>query len=171
MQSLDVISANIWQILISLANLLILFLTLKKFLFKPVTKAMDSRINKINGQFEEAKKAEEDAEKCKEEWEQKLNTADKEAEDIIKSATDKAKRRGDNIVTDAQTRAEEIIRQAKTDAALEVKKAEAGIRQEIVDVSEKLTEKLLEREINENDHRQFIDSFISNIGEDNDGNK
>ena len=33
-QSLDIISVNIWQILISLINLLILFLMLKKFLFK-----------------------------------------------------------------------------------------------------------------------------------------
>ena len=32
-QSLDIISVNIWQILISLANLLIMFLILKRFLF------------------------------------------------------------------------------------------------------------------------------------------
>ena len=35
MQSLEVISVNLWQILISLLNLLILFLLFKKFLFKP----------------------------------------------------------------------------------------------------------------------------------------
>ena len=35
-QSLDIISVNIWQILISLINLLLLFLIIKKFLFKPV---------------------------------------------------------------------------------------------------------------------------------------
>ena len=35
-QSLDIISVNIWQILISLANLLIIYRILSKFLFKPV---------------------------------------------------------------------------------------------------------------------------------------
>ncbi len=33
MQSLDVISVNLWQILISLCNLLILYLILKQFLY------------------------------------------------------------------------------------------------------------------------------------------
>ena len=38
MQSLDVISVNIWHILISLANLAILFFVVKRFLFAPVSK-------------------------------------------------------------------------------------------------------------------------------------
>ena len=36
MNDLDIISINIWQIVISLLNLVLLFLILKKFLFKPV---------------------------------------------------------------------------------------------------------------------------------------
>ena len=40
MQSLEVISLNIWQVLISLCNLLLIFLILKKFLFKPVKKVL-----------------------------------------------------------------------------------------------------------------------------------
>lgn len=40
---LQVVSVNIWQILISLANLLLLFLILKKFLYKPVKKVLDAR--------------------------------------------------------------------------------------------------------------------------------
>ena len=35
-QSLDIISVNLWQILISLANLLIITFVLKRFLFKRV---------------------------------------------------------------------------------------------------------------------------------------
>jgi F0F1-type ATP synthase membrane subunit b/b' len=34
-----------------------------------------------------------------------------------------------------------------------------------VDVSSALTEKLIEREINTEDHRKLIDSFISEMGE------
>ena len=40
MQSLDVISVNIWQIVISLANLALLFLLLKKFLYQPVKRML-----------------------------------------------------------------------------------------------------------------------------------
>ena len=43
MQSLEVISFNLWQMLISLANLVILFWILKRFLFKPVKKVLAQR--------------------------------------------------------------------------------------------------------------------------------
>ena len=46
MPSLDVISINLWQILISLCNLLILFLILKKFLYKPVRRVMQEDVYK-----------------------------------------------------------------------------------------------------------------------------
>jgi F0F1-type ATP synthase membrane subunit b/b' len=39
------------------------------------------------------------------------------------------------------------------------------IKKEIVDVSSMLAEKILDREIKEEDHHDFIESFIENIGE------
>ena len=57
---------------------------------------------------------------------------------------------------------------AETEADLERKKAADGIKREIVEVSGALTEKMLEREINTDDHRALIDSFIEEIGEVND---
>ena len=54
MQSLEVISVNFWQILISLLNLLILFLLFKKFLFKPVNNMLAKRQSEIDAKYEEA---------------------------------------------------------------------------------------------------------------------
>ena len=47
MQSLDVISVNLWQILISLCNLVIIFLVVKHFLYQPVRKMLKKRQEKI----------------------------------------------------------------------------------------------------------------------------
>ena len=49
MQSLDVISINIWQIIISLCNLLIIYLILRKFLYAPVRKMLDEREQAVGG--------------------------------------------------------------------------------------------------------------------------
>ena len=57
MQNLEIISVNIWNILISLANLVILFLILKHFLFKPVKKVMDERAKSIQDGYDNAEKA------------------------------------------------------------------------------------------------------------------
>jgi F-type H+-transporting ATPase subunit b len=51
MQDLDIISVNIWHIFISLANLVILFLILKKLLFKPVKKIVDKRQKELEAEY------------------------------------------------------------------------------------------------------------------------
>lgn len=166
MQSLEVISVNIWDILISLANLLIIFLLFKLFLYKPVRKVLDKRKETIDGQYSAAEEAKQSALADKQAYEIKLKSAEDAADSMIKSAAATADRRSAKIIDDAKEKADGIIRQAHSEVELERKKAADGIKREIADVSALLTEKMLEREINENDHREFIDSFIEGIGED-----
>ena len=168
MQSLEVISVNIWDILISLLNLLLIFIIFKHFLYKPVRKVLDKRKAAIDADYASAKDAKDSAIAEKEAYEAKMKGAQKEADDMIKSAASTADRRSSKIIDDAKIKADGIIRQAHSEVELEKKKAADDIKREIADVSALLTEKMLEREINENDHREFIDSFIEGIGE-NDG--
>ena len=168
MQTLDIISVNIWQILISLVNLLLLFLIIKKFLFKPVMAVLEKRKQEINGQYAEANAAIDEANLSKKQWEEKLAAAEDEAEAIIQTAAENAKYRGDKLIEDAQKRAESIVRVAESEAELERKKATDSMKQEIVEVSGALAEKLLERELNREDHKAIIESFIEEIGDGND---
>lgn len=171
MQSLEVISINLWQILISLANLVILFLIIKKFLFKPVKKMLAKRQTDMESQYSAAKQAKDTALADKQAWEQKLQNANEEADSIIQTAASQAQIRGDKIVSDAREKADGIIRQAQTAAKLERKKADDEIKKEIVDISAVLTEKMLGREINTQDHREMIDSFIEGLGDEDAGNE
>ncbi len=170
MQTLDVISINIWQMLVSLANLAILFWLVKKFLYKPVKKMMKARQDAIDTQYSDAENAKNEALTEKKAYEQKLSGAKKEADGIIESAVNLAKMRENEILEKAKNDADIIVRKAKEDAELELTKAEESIKKEIVDVSTVLTEKLLEREINSEDHKQIIDSFIEGIGDGYDAN-
>lgn len=171
MQSLDVISVNIWQIVISLANLLILFLILKKFLFKPVKNVLSARQSDVDTMYSSAEKAKEAALENKAKWEETLKNANARADEVIQEASETAGRRGEKIIADAKEKADSIIRQAENEAELHKKKSEAGIKTEIVNVSALLTEKMLKREIKTEDHRTLIDSVIEEIGDNNDGNE
>jgi F-type H+-transporting ATPase subunit b len=168
MQASDIISVNIWQIVVSLCNLLILFFILKKFLFKPVKKVLKSRQDKVDSQYSEAQMALDDAKSSKEELERRLNSAEIEADKILKEATENAEKRKEKIRSEAEKEAEEIIRHAKKEAELEKKKAESEIKEQIIDVSSALTSKLIERELTDEDHHKLIDSFISEMGDDED---
>ena len=165
MQTLDVISVNLWQILISLANLLIIFLILKKLLWKPVKKVMEQRQDMVDKQFADAAAAEEQANADKAEWAAKLAGADDEAAARIADADETARRHGDRILADAKDKAAGIIRQAETEAQLERQKATASIKEEIASVSAELAEKLLEREVNAADHAKMIESFLDEVGD------
>ncbi len=165
MQTLEIISVNLWQILISVANLLLIFLILKKFLFKPIKKVMDQRQAMVDDQFAAAAEAEEKANQDKAEWEARLATADDEAAARIAAADETARRHGERVVADAKDKAQGILRQAEAEAALERQKAEAGIKQEIASVGALLAEKMLEREIKPEDHRTMIESFLDEMGD------
>ena len=168
MQTLDVISVNLWSILISLANLLLIFFILKRFLWKPVKKVMKQRQDMVDKQYADAEEAAAEARQDKAAWAEKLAGADEEADARLKAADKTAREHGDRIVADARTRAEDIVRQAKNEAALEKTRAEAAMKEEIVQVSTALAEKMLEREIAAADHQQLIDSFLDEIGDAHD---
>ena len=168
MQSLEIISVNLWNILISLANLLILYVVIKKFLYAPVKRVLAERQSQIDESYAKASQAEQAALESKAEWECKMLTARSEADEIIQTAKTNASKRAEKIVTEASERAEEIVRQAELDASLELERAQQDIKYQIVNVSAALAEKMLAREINTSDHRELIDSVIDNIGE-NDG--
>ncbi|MBE7027547.1 MAG: F0F1 ATP synthase subunit B [Ruminococcaceae bacterium] len=170
-QSLDIISVNLWDTLISLANLVILFLLVKKFLFAPVKNFMDKRQEELQREYSEADKAKREAQGAKEKYEEQLRDAKERADEILSEASNNAKLREQKIISEAKEQADGIIKNAKTEAILELKKAEEGIKHEIVNVSTLIAEKMLEREINIDDHRALIDSFIERIGETDDGNE
>lgn len=165
MQTLEIISVNLWAILISLLNLLLLFLILKKFLYKPVKKMLAQRQQQIDDQYKAAEEAEQKALADKAAWEDKLQHAEGEADALLKAAVANADRRSDVIVAEARDKAADILRRAENEAELERRKAEAGIKQEIVDVSALLATQMLGREVRAEDHRELIDSFIEEIGD------
>ena len=167
MQSLEIISVNLWHILVSLANLLLIFLIVKKIFFGPVRKLIASRQAEIDKQYAAADEAEKQAMQNKSQWEEKMKSADIAADGIVRDATETATHRAEKIINEANTQAELIKARAVNEAELTRKQAEAAIKREIVDISSALAEKMLEREIDENDHRALIDSFISGVGENN----
>lgn len=166
MQSLDIISVNIWQILISLANLLILLLILKKFLFKPVTQVMQARQEQVDKIYDDARQDRTAAADMKQEYEQRLADAREEADGLVRNAVATARRRGDAIVAEANSQASHIKQKAEEEIALEKKQMLINVRSEISDMAVSIASKVVEREIQKEDHEGFVDEFIRNVGEE-----
>ena len=165
-QTLDVISVNIWNILISIANLVILYLLVKRFLFKPVQKMLSDRQKAVDKVYDEANAARQEAIDDKILYSEKLANAKTEANDIIRTANERANAISEDIISDARSKANAALRKADEDIAFERKKAINEIKNDISDISVDIAEKMIGREINKDDHRELIDSFIDSVGEE-----
>lgn len=165
-QSLDIISVNIWNILVSLLNLLVLFLILKKFLFKPVQKVMAERENQVSSIYQDAETDRKAAADMRQEYEARLAAAREEADGLVRSAVQTAQRRSDAIMADAASQASHMKQKAELEIAMEKKQMLQSVQTEISDMAVSIASKVVEREIRKTDHDAFVDEFIKNVGEE-----
>lgn len=165
MQSLEIISINIWQILISLCNLLILFLVLKKFLYKPVMKVMAERQSRIDTQINDAKQDRTAAEAMRAEYEEKLEKAAAEGDQIIKNAVQRARTQEEEILKSANDSAARTLKRAEEQVELERRKAVNQLKDEVSGMAVDIASAVIEKNLSADDNKALIDKFIENLGE------
>ena len=159
------IGLNPWTALFTLCNLVIVFLILKKFLFKPVNKMIDDRQKEIDRLYADAAGAKQEAETLRDDYSQKLAEAKDTSARIVSEATQEANRRGEEIVRQARQDADALREKAGADIALERKKALNDVKGDISRIALDIAEKVVERELDEKDQERLIDGFLRDMGD------
>lgn len=159
------VTIDVWTMLFTWGNLLILLLLLKKFLFKPVNNILQKRQDEVDEMYKSATEDKNAAHQMREDYEKRLSDAKNEANEILKTATRKAVLKEEEIITDANNQASKIIERAHGQIELEKSSAFAELRDEVSELSVMIASKVLERDISESDHKEMIDKIISEMGE------
>ena len=120
---------------------------------------------KADSQIADAQKLRTEAEAMKAEYEQNLQNARTEANQIVATAQKTATARSEEIVGEARAQAAALKQKAEADIAQERKKAVNEVKDEIGGIAMEIASKVVEREIKEADHKDLIDEFIKNVGE------
>lgn len=162
----SVVGINPLTALATLVNMIITFLVLKKFLFKPVKKMIDDRQSEIDGLFSDAAVAREEAGALKAEYEQRLQDAKRERDEIIRAATVTAREREKEIIDSAKADAAAIMTKAEADIAQEKKKALNDVKSEISGIAMEIASRVVRKEIDDRDHRELVEEFIGKIGDE-----
>ena len=160
----DFVGVNFWTMLFALANLLILYLFLKKILFKPVKNMIDSRQKEIDDMYSDAENSKTESEKMKAEYEQKLAKASEESEEILKNAVRRAQLREEEILREANDKAARTLERASEQIELEKKRAINEVKDEVSSMAINIAAAVIERDIKKDEHEKLIDEFISEIG-------
>ena len=154
-----------WTFLAQICNLMIQLVIFKKFLLKPIKQVIADRKAKANSEIADAQKLRTEAEAMKAEYEQNLQNARTEANQIVAAAQKTATARSEEIVGEARAQAAALKQKAEADIAQERKKAVNEVKDEIGGIAMEIASKVVEREISEKDHKDLIDEFIKNVGE------
>ena len=154
-----------WTFLAQICNLMIQLVIFKKFLLKPIKQVIADRKAKADSEIADAQKLRTEAEAMKAEYEQNLQNARTEANQIVAAAQKTATARSEEIVGEARAQAAALKQKAEADIAQERKKAVNEVKDEIGGIAMEIASKVVEREISEKDHKDLIDKFIKNVGE------
>lgn len=164
-EALDFLSINLWHTLAAIGNLLILYMILKKFLFKPVNDILKSRAEEVDQIYSEAEVVRTKAEEDKNIYEEKLKKAKQETDEMIKTAAVRAEHRGNEIINEATKEAENRMRKAEAEISLAKKKAVNEMKDNITDMVITLAQQVVEKEIDTDVHETLIDAAIDELGE------
>ena len=154
-----------WTFLAQICNLMIQLVIFKKLLLNPVKKVNAERKAKADSQIADAEKLRTEAEAMKAEYEQNLQNARTEANQIVAAAQKTAAARSEELLGEARPQAAALKQKAEADIAQERKKAVNEVKDEIGGMAMEIASKVVEREIKEADHQDLIDEFIKNVGE------
>jgi len=151
-----------WEIL----SFGILLWVLYKYAFPPILETLDTRERKIRESLEQAERHRVEAEHRMQEYEAKLNAASREAEAVLIQAKERAQRLLDENEQRLAAEAERVKGEATREIDQERRKAIQEIRSQATDLALLVAEKVVERSLNDADHRRLADEAIAAVAKD-----
>jgi F-type H+-transporting ATPase subunit b len=145
---------------ITIFNIIILTLILRKVLFKPVTKIMAERAQRVQDSIDQAEKDKADSRGLLEQYQGKLKNADAEAEKIVKTARESAEQEARQIITEGKAAADAMTESARRQIESERQAAFARFKLEAAALVMAATAKLVQREISGDDKKRYVTMLL-----------
>lgn len=142
-----------------------LFLFLSKMLFNPARKMLEERRKRIATDIETAETDKKDAAALKAEYEARLKNIDKEAEQILSEARQKAQKNAARIESEAKEEAARIIRTANDEAELSKKRAMDEVKQEMITVASMMAAKVVAANIDAAVQDTLVEETLKEMGD------
>lgn len=160
------VDIQLWQIIFTICNTVLLFLVLRWKLFTPIRKFMEKRTNDIETSINEAQKMKEDASNILKDYQTKIAEAQTHGREIIEESRKTAQKRADEILQSATEESSKIKEKAFKDIEMEKEKALRSIREEVAGMAVLATEKLINKSIDSQASKNLIDEVINEIGDE-----
>lgn len=146
---------------------LVLLAVLYMMAWKPLMAGLDQRERSIADMIDDAKRGSEEAAKKLEQYEQKLAAAAVEAQEIVEKARRDAGAAGEKLIADARAEADRERQRALTDITTAKNAAVQEIADQSADLAFTLARKLIQKELNPQDHAALIQESLQQFPSEN----
>ena len=155
------IKFEFWYIVETVINVLILFILLRIFLFKPINKMKNARTQSIQKDIDDATKAKQEAEELRQQYEESISEAKEKANQIIMKAHEDAESERSAIIRKSQEEAEKIVADADKTIENERKRVLRQAQSEIADLAIEAASKIIGENVDDEKNRKLVDKFLS----------
>ena len=150
--------------LIAHAISFVIFLFLVRGAFNAIIfPPMRERRAKIQAEFERIEMEKAEVQKIRQEYEAHLKKLDAESRQRIQDAVSEGQRVAAEIREGSRKEAQEMITRARAEIGIERDKAQAALRNEVVDLATEIAGKLIREELTVDKHRKLVDSFLAEV--------
>lgn len=153
---------NVTLVIQMLVFLALVWFTMK-FVWPPLTKAMEERQDKIATGLAAAERGRKELELAQHRIKEEMKQAKTQAAEII----EKANRLGSKMIEEAKVaareQAQQLAKSAQEQIAIEVNRAKESLRQQVASLAMVGAEKILQREIDDKVNSRLLDALLEEI--------
>ena len=155
------------NLLWTVVDVLILYVLLRKFLFKPIQNVLDQRQKMIEADIAAAKTSKTEAAAALTTAQDKLRNVDNEAAARREAYEKQAEKEKEQLLQDAQRQADAIVAEGKAAAEAEHARRLRDANAETSALARDMCEKLLARNLTQQDDARLLDDLLQKAGDSN----
>ena len=159
------VNIDVWTMIFSWCNIIILCFILKRLLFKPVKNIIDTRQQQIDSMYADANQSRTDAEALRAEYESRLKNAKEESDELMRTTVRRAQLKEEEILREAQENVSKTMKHAEEQIEQEKKRALNDMKDELSDMALEIASAVLEKRVGDDDDKKLVDDFIDKLGD------
>ncbi len=149
--------------LLNIIAFIVLFLVLRRFLFRPLAQVLQLRAQEIAEGLDAAQQHKEALAKVAEERERALAEAREQGRERIREAVQEATETKERIVAEAREEAQHLRTRGHEAVELEREQALSEVRRVVVDLALQAASRAVLQRLDERAHRQAVEAFLTEL--------
>jgi len=148
------------DVIISLINIVVLFVLLRLILWKHVIRFLAARKERVQSELDEVEKRRLEAEALHSDYEEKIGAIEERGRDMMRESQKKAKEESERILKETHEKAKEMMTDAEARIAEEKEQALEDSRMDVTKLATEMASRILEREVSAEDNTHVVDEFF-----------